>query len=97
LRQADPDLLELRFEEMEVVEQPLGGRQDGLRALDVRPECPIGAAEEPDAVVETGEESTGTAPGRPGRRQACRQRFGERFETFDAEELVAARTPVPGW
>jgi hypothetical protein len=95
LRQADPDLLELGLEDVEVVKQPLGGRQDGFRVPDVRAERAVGAAEDADVIVKAGEESPGPAPRGSRRREARRQRFGERFKAFDAEELVAERAPIP--
>jgi hypothetical protein len=88
-RQVPLDVLDLRRDEMEVVEQPFGGGRDESSVPDVRRERPIRLAEDPRVVQEAREDIARVTP----RARVDGQEAGERqralFEPFDAQQFIA--------
>jgi hypothetical protein len=90
-RQVLADAADLRGDEVEVVEDPLGGGGDGLAATDVARQRPVGPVEEPGVVVQPPIGAVVAAAGAGIEGEARRQRLGPLLELLDAGELVAQR------
>ena len=85
LRQTQADLLDLGLDDVEVVEEPFRGGDDGFRGASIRFKRLVGMPQGLRVVGEVVVESPRSTPRVPGRREVRRQRLGERIEPFDTQ------------
>ncbi len=90
----NPD--DLGFEQMKVVEEPLGRRHHRIAPAYVFGQRVIGGAESARVVGEAEEELGPVAAGRRGKGESTGQRSRSRFEAVDSEEGAAGRTTAVG-
>ena len=88
-RQVAADIGNLGSDEVEVVEQPVGGGDDELTGTDVLGECAIGNPQHADVVLEAGKRIARVAARVGIEGQAGRQRQSPAFEGLGAEKLVS--------
>ena len=76
---------------MEIVEEPLRGRGDGLAAVDVIGQDAIGRAQGPRVVVDAAMKGPAARPPARGNGKLCGQATRALLEPFDVQELGAKR------
>ena len=84
------DLDDVRGDEMEVVEEPFGGRRDEPALVHVRRERAVRLAQGPRILVETWKNAA-RAAARRVHREPRAERQGSLVQPLDAEQLVAKR------
>ena len=95
-REVVPDGVRLRLHEVEVVEEPLGGRRNGNAPVDVVGQDEIGVAQEVQVRVQPGEDVVPSPPALPGDREGGREGPGALLEPLEAEHLTPERRSLNG-
>jgi len=85
------DLAHLAFDEMEIVEQPLGGGRDRLAPPHIAREHVVRVAEHARVFGQPAQEPRGTALRVARERETGRKGASAFFEAFDAEEFAVQR------
>ena len=88
-REVVPDASDLGLDEMEIVEQPFGGRRHEHTPVDVAGEDAVGLAQHAGVIVEATEKPSVLAAGIPGQRKARGEGPGPFLQALDAQELGA--------
>ncbi len=84
------------LDEVEVVQDPLGGGRDGDTAVGIVRERPVGRAEDAEVAVEPGQNVVAAGARCRHQREAGGERLGALLETCEAQELAAQRELLHG-
>jgi hypothetical protein len=90
--QVPADVADVRRDEMEVVEEPLGRRRDERATTHVFDERAIRRVQDADVVAKPGEDVERAVPGCRVQRKGGGERERASLETLDAQELVTKRS-----
>ena len=93
-RQVVPDLADLLVDDVEVVDQPFGGRRDRAFSLDGARQGPVRREQDP-AVLRDPRSDRAPLTGRIGNGLGSGQALGVLLEPFHAEELRENRLVAP--
>ena len=86
----------LRLDEVEVVEQPLGGGGYGDSPVDVVGEVAVRRLESPEVTLQTSLDAGPDLPCRGRRSEQGGERLGSLLEAFEAQQLAPQRRGVVG-
>ena len=90
-REGVEDATDLGFDEVEIVQQPLRRGRHDLAAVDVVGHDPVGLAQDPRVVFESGEEPAGAPAGIAGDCKTGGECLGALFEPLDVQDFAVQR------